>query len=627
MKKKSRFRKVAPWAGFALLALVLALLPSLARSAEGGQKATVLTAAATMGEVENTLGGGGTLTAEDPVEVDIPASVDIQEFLVENGEHVVKGQPLAKVDRVTLLGALSETQKSIDILTEKMQVAMSESGFFWLESKAYGRVKAIYAKPGDDAAQTVLEHGALAVVSMDGRMVTRVLPGQPVKAGTPLTVRLSDGTEVPGMVEYELEGVISVIISDNGPKLGDAVTVLDRDGKTVGSGLLEVHSPWNVVATKGSIAAVEIWENQMLSSGTRMICLNQETGNEEYRSLVDQRRQYEDMMADLFALYEDDTIKSPETGFIIGVDKSIIKNTAVSDTKPSLKLLANDEKSPIQTVLIIRKLPGNLVSGIIVDETVTKEELQYLVQCVNMGMIPLWYAGSVTVIELPADPKNYKPDGYKDRIKEYDKIKIDKEQNTVFYLETIKLDIPEDVVSMPQQEEELFSQKEANVLSVIPDNSMTVTMEVDELDIAYYEPGQKADILVDALPGHSFTAEVEEVAAVGKNTGGNSKFTVKLRLDRAPDMLNGMNASVVVHRGVKSGLLLPVAAVYDRGSESFVYVAVDSKTGKPVGELPVVTGVSDGEMVEIVSGLTEGQAVYYEYYLPVAAGVSPDGQS
>ena len=191
-------------------------------------------------------------------------------------------------------------------------------------------------------------------------------------------------------------------------------------------------------------------------------------------------------------------------------------------------------------------------------------------------------------------------------------------------MRTLKIDLPDDsyVVSMPQQEEELFSQKEANVLSVIPDNSMTVTMEVDELDIAYYEPGQKADILVDALPGHSFTAEVEEVAAVGKNTGGNSKFTVKLRLDRAPDMLNGMNASVVVHRGVKSGLLLPVAAVYDRGSESFVYVAVDNKTGKPVGELPVVTGVSDGEMVEIVSGLTEGQTVFYEYYLPVTEGES-----
>ena len=68
-KKKSTFRKILPWVGFAVLALLLALLPRLARSAETGEKASVLTAAAAMGDVENTLGGGGTLTAEEPIEV------------------------------------------------------------------------------------------------------------------------------------------------------------------------------------------------------------------------------------------------------------------------------------------------------------------------------------------------------------------------------------------------------------------------------------------------------------------------------------------------------------------------------------------------------------------------------
>ena len=63
--------------------------------------------------------------------------------------------------------------------------------------------------------------------------------------------------------------------------------------------------------------------------------------------------------------------------------------------------------------------------------------------------------------------------------------------------------------------------QKTTVMTVIPDTSMTVTMDVDELDIAYYEPGQKADILVDALPNQSFTAVVEEVSAVGKNSGGN----------------------------------------------------------------------------------------------------------
>ena len=71
---------------------------------------------------------------------------EIQEFLVDNGDHVEAGQPLAKVDRVTMLSALSEAQDSINILTEKMQVALRDAEYSWIQSQAVGRVKGIYAK-------------------------------------------------------------------------------------------------------------------------------------------------------------------------------------------------------------------------------------------------------------------------------------------------------------------------------------------------------------------------------------------------------------------------------------------------------------------------------------------------
>ena len=172
-------------------------------------------------------------------------------------------------------------------------------------------------------------------------------------------------------------------------------------------------------------------------------------------------------------------------------------------------------------------------------------------------------------------------------------------------------------VSAAQTEEEpLFSTEESTILSVTPDNAMTISITVDELDILQYELGMKADVTVDALPDRSFSAEVTEIDAVGSNSGGSSKFQVKLRLDRAPDMLDGMNASVVIHRGSKTALLLPAAAIHDRGSKSYVYTALDNKTGKPTAEVPVETGLSDGEFVEILSGLAENQPVFYEYYNP-----------
>ncbi|MBR2800596.1 MAG: hypothetical protein IKE04_06935, partial [Oscillospiraceae bacterium] len=257
-KKKSKLRRILPWAGFALLALVLAILPRLARSVETGEKASILTATAAMGEVENTLGGGGTLTAEDPIELEIPSAVEIQEFLVDNGDHVEAGQPLAKVDRVTMLSALSEAQDSINILTEKMQVALRDAEYSWIQSQAVGRVKGIYAKTGDDAAQVVVEHGALAVVSIDGLMVTKIPTDLPIQAGEKLTARLSDGQEVSARVESKLDGVLSVILSDKEPAIGESVTVLTGDGTVVGTGFLDVHSPWNVIATQGNIANVVV---------------------------------------------------------------------------------------------------------------------------------------------------------------------------------------------------------------------------------------------------------------------------------------------------------------------------------------------------------------------------------
>jgi hypothetical protein len=44
-----------------------------------------------------------------------------------------------------------------------------------------------------------------------------------------------------------------------------------------------------------------------------------------------------------------------------------------------------------------------------------------------------------------------------------------------------------------------------------------------------------------------------------------------------------------------------------------VYTALD-KHGDPSNPVEVKTGLSDGENVEILSGLEEGQTFYYSYY-------------
>ena len=80
-------------------------------------------------------------------------------------------------------------------------------------------------------------------------------------------------------------------------------------------------------------------------------------------------------------------------------------------------------------------------------------------------------------------------------------------------------------------------------------------------------------------------------------------------------MLAGMSASAVLPLYEKMDVLtLPAAALNDLGGKTVVYTALDKKTGEPSNPVEVECGISDGETVEILSGLASGDTVYYSYY-------------
>ena len=156
--KRSKIRKIIPWFATGLVAAMLAALPAVARQAASGPKASILTARVQTGTIENTLAGGGTLEAESPQEVKIPDGVEITEFLVENGDRVEAGQPIAKVDRVTLLASLMKLQESMDSVAEAMRKeSESSAATGTLTAQAAGRVKAVWAHSGDDVRQVMTE--------------------------------------------------------------------------------------------------------------------------------------------------------------------------------------------------------------------------------------------------------------------------------------------------------------------------------------------------------------------------------------------------------------------------------------------------------------------------------------
>ncbi len=159
-----------------------------------------------------------------------------------------------------------------------------------------------------------------------------------------------------------------------------------------------------------------------------------------------------------------------------------------------------------------------------------------------------------------------------------------------------------------------YTVEKTSLCAIIPAETMTIDVSVDELDILSLSVGQEAAITLDALPGQSFTGTVKKINSTGTNDGGSTKYTVTMEVPRTEQMLDGMNASVRIEVScLDSVLAVPAAAIYEDGNRTYVYTALDEKSGDPANPVDVITGASDGSNVEILSGLDAGATVYYSY--------------
>ena len=165
-------------------------------------------------------------------------------------------------------------------------------------------------------------------------------------------------------------------------------------------------------------------------------------------------------------------------------------------------------------------------------------------------------------------------------------------------------------------------------LMVIGDMSkMKFTIEVDELDIWNIELGQTVVITANALPGETFSGEITNIAGEGDKKGeGVTAYKVEITVSEPGKLKSGMNvdAKIIINSAINV-LSLPEAALYESDGENAL-VITDSDSGDEVdrSEYPNITvpkgyklvkvkyGVSDGTDVEIVSGLSVGDAVLYK---------------
>ena len=688
------------------IALIVASLPS-GISAVTKVNSKVLSAVPEENTISTVLSGGGTLSPQEGTAQSLPQALELETYYVKNGQTVSEGDPLAQVDLVAVKAAISELQEVIDTLDAAIASESSKTNDSVIRSGTAGRVKKIYAREGTAAADTVYESGALLLLSLDGLMAVDLEARAEV--GQRVTVTLSDGTALEGAVESVSDGTATVTLSDETAPLDDSVTVTTKDGETLGTGNLYIHSRLRVAGAYGTVSQISVKENQQVSAGSALLTLKDTGHTAEYARLLNRRTELEDQMESLVRLSKDGILRADCGGTVSGVD------TEISYTDPAVLTQTRSQASPGYTALGgIRTentdtpqaqpsgedqsqnpdgnqnpgtgsgqnpgegenpQPGTGGSG--TDETETATYiLGQVTDASRLSEGVLTYAVQKTIRaeELatqsfadmldPTVPVQTQELTYTkqtvllstggawiesgfEQISKGDAILIG--VGIIVYQKT-GTSVPGGMPSIdPSQFPGISSgiagsgsalsgmasmaggmsgygtaartaaydsydttKKDAAVITA--DEEMTVQIQVDELDIRTLETGMEATVTLDALPGSSFTGAITAINPYGENSGGNTKYTVTVTLPRDEKMLSGMNASVKITTGVSGTVpTVPAAAVVFDAGKSWLYTGYNEKTDTLTDPVEIQTGLSDGNLVELLSGLSEGSSFYYRY--------------
>jgi HlyD family secretion protein len=139
---------------------------------------------------------------------------------------------------------------------------------------------------------------------------------------------------------------------------------------------------------------------------------------------------------------------------------------------------------------------------------------------------------------------------------------------------------------------------------------LRVTFRVDEYDISDVAVGQACTVTVTSLE-KAYESSIAAIDYISASTGNVAYYTATAYVDVDGDALPGMQVTVTIpQEEAKDVVILKVDALsFDGTNQAFVWMKGASGELEQVN---VTTGVSNGNYIEITSGLSDGDQVYVE---------------
>ncbi len=647
--KKSSF----PWGRTLALILAAALGLSLLQNGSGGDTSGTevieenQSAQVTAGSLDRVLLSSGTLSESESESLRFAGNVRLLSWEVGENEVVVKGQTLASVDKNSVLSSISQVKELMDELDKALESSRSGTLSSTVTAPAAGRIVKIYAPQGESVLDIMGESGALMLLSLDGRLSLDICaPG--LAAGDSVEIVRADGEVLEATVSEVIEGTASVTVGDTLCSFGEHITVLSPEGEELGSGELGIHRCLKVTGIGGTVSAVYVKEGAAVQAGQTLLSLRDVDYTGEYESLLARRKKLEEQMDALYALYDAGALLAPETGYVSALNTAAVgletggQGGGASPGMPyGFGLAAGEQKGQVQPLSAFRRSSSPVL---LADEMPPPE-----------GSLPeepetVTVLGRVSAVDTEAGVLTLLCFDGSERIILFSELMgkcggADLTAITVGYIIELVCSaeygsILEATLFVPAgganpgggggmpggftggsfsggsaapEEEPSYTAGETELCTLTVFDRADISLTIDELDIRALSVGQTVEITLDALPGEQFSGSIEEIDPNGSNEGGSSKYTVIVTMERSSEMLPGMNATVRIPLDKHAGLLLlPAQAIQEDEGGVFVYTTYDEEDGYG-GRREVATGLSDGSMVEITAGLSEGDTVYYPY--------------
>ena len=343
-KKRKRRKIIITVVSIVLVLAIIAVvgvsfLQRRVREQFASSQGEVLSYEVTTGSISTVVSGSGSLTDVDLESITVPEGVEITEVKVKRNQAITTGDILATVDMASVISAMADLQVQIEDLDEQLSDAEDDAASTTIYAGVTGRVKAIFGEADSSVADVMYEHGALALISLDGYMAVDI-ETDTLAVGDSVTVKLSDEEEITGTVESQVGGKATILVTDNGPEYDEAVTVWNSEGTQLGTGDLYIHSALKVTGYAGTIAKVNTSLNAKISSTSKLFTLEDTSYSANYNSLLRERADLEETLLELLTIQRDGAVLASNDGSVYSVDHS-------SEAATAVVTLSTDEKMSV----------------------------------------------------------------------------------------------------------------------------------------------------------------------------------------------------------------------------------------------------------------------------------------